>query len=306
MEKLYQHQRHNIILTRLKNGQSLSITELSKEWDIPTKTIQRDFKKLLEGDYGIVRADDGKRFILTKENITSSTASTAIKMLDSLSADIGGSFYTKAQAALRRIEYYVKSPFYTRIDVENISEYFPIIEEVESAISQHRMISFHYKRHYQPNDIKYYTDVKPYKILIFDGFFYLFCHHKHYYPKFYVKEMSNLTIQEETFIYNETLLESISKSQNIWFDPSKEAFEVTLYLDSVAKVYFQRKPLKGQILKLYPDGTAEVTISITNNEEVFSLMKKWLPHIKILEPVTLQKEFETILSEYVAYCVLNR
>ncbi|HIQ27730.1 MAG TPA: WYL domain-containing protein [Sulfurovum sp.] len=302
MEKLHQHQRHNIILTRLKNGQSLSIAELSREWNIPTKTIQRDFKKLLEGNYGIVRADDGKRFTLGKEKNILSTASTAIKMLDSLSADIGGSFYTKAQAALRRIEHYVKSPFYTRIDVENISEYFPMIEEIESAISQHRMISFHYKRHYKPDDIKYYTDVKPYKILIFDGFFYLFCHHKHYYPKFYLKEMSNLTIQEETFAYNETLLKSISKSQNIWFDPEKEDFEVTLYLDSVAKVYFQRKPLKNQILKLYPDGTAEVTISITDNEEVFSLMKKWLPHIKILEPIVLQKEFETILSEYVAYC----
>lgn len=42
-------------------------------------------------------------------------------MLDSLSEDIGGEFYTKAQVALYKLQNYIESPFCTRIDVENIS-----------------------------------------------------------------------------------------------------------------------------------------------------------------------------------------
>ena len=70
MEKLLQHQRHNIILERLQNGETLSITQLAKEWGIITKTVQRDFEKLTEGNYGIVRAEDGKRFVLSKKQYT--------------------------------------------------------------------------------------------------------------------------------------------------------------------------------------------------------------------------------------------
>jgi predicted DNA-binding transcriptional regulator YafY len=302
MEKLLQHQRHNQIIKRLKNGEILSISELSREWNIPTKTIQRDFKKLMEGDYSIVRAEDGKRFTLATESSSSGNTSLAIKMLDSLSADIGGEFYTKAQSALKRIEKSIGSPFYTRIDIEDISQIIPQIEQIELAISKQKMISFEYKRHYKADEIKRYTYIKPYKIIIFDGFFYLFCQHHHYFPKFYLKSISNLKIQDEHFTYDEQILSRVHKAHDIWFDPTQEEFEVTLYVDSVVRVYFERKPLNIKLFKKYSDGTGEVTIYVTNKEEVFSLMKKWLPHIKVLEPIALQKEFEAMLNDYVAYC----
>ena len=92
MPTLLQHQRHNIIIERLKNGETLSITQLAKEWNIATKTVQRDFDKLMQGNYGVIRAEDGKRFTLTQKYTTSKSAGTAIMMLDSLSSDIGGEF----------------------------------------------------------------------------------------------------------------------------------------------------------------------------------------------------------------------
>ena len=80
MPKLFQHQRHNLILERLQNGEKLSITALAKEWETTPKTLQRDFQKLMEGNYGIVRAEDGKRFVLSQKRPTSKSAETAIKM----------------------------------------------------------------------------------------------------------------------------------------------------------------------------------------------------------------------------------
>jgi predicted DNA-binding transcriptional regulator YafY len=191
---LLQHIRHSQILERLNDGETLSITELAREWNIQTKTLQRDFKKLMEGSYGVVRADDGKRFKISKKKTITKDASTAIKILDSLSADIGGEFYTKAQVALRKLQNHIESPFYTRIDVEDISQKMELIEQLEVAIAEQKMVSFKYKKWYAPDDIKTHENVKPYQIIIFDGFFYLFCQVKDYYPKFYLKEITDLVM----------------------------------------------------------------------------------------------------------------
>ncbi len=298
MEKLLQHQRHNIILERLENGEILSIIKLSKEWGIPTKTVQRDFVKLSEGNYGIVRADDGKRFIISKKKITSKSAGTAIKMLDSLSSDIGGEFYTKAQTALHKLQSYIESPFYTRIDVENISDKLDLIEDLEYAITKQKMISFSYKRWHKPDEIKTYRDVKPYKIIIFDGFWYLLVQYKTYTQKYYLKEIRDLKILDQTFEIDEHILDRLGKAHNIYFEPMNEPFDVILLLDSDAIVYFERKPIKGQYLKKNSDGTAELTVSITSKEEIFAVLKRWLPQVRVIEPFELQEEFEKMMRDY--------
>ena len=93
----------------------------------------------------------------------------------------------------------------------------------------------------------------------------------------------------------------MDKALDIWFDPKAEPFDVTLLLDSNAIVYFERKPIKGQYLKKNSDGTAELTISATHNEEVFSILKKWLPQIKVIEPHELQTKFNKKLLSYLNY-----
>lgn len=298
---LAQHTRHNLILERLHNGEILSITLLASEWNTTTKTIQRDFEKLTQGSYGITRAEDGKRFIIPQENHTSKDANTAIGLLDSLSSDIGGEFYTKAQAALHKLQKYIESPFYTRIDVEDISNNLNLIEDLEYAISKQKTLTFKYKKWYAPEDIKTYENVKPYKIIIFDGFFYLLTQYKDYYIKFYLKEIRDLNILEQTFRQEEKILDRMEKALDIWFDPKEEPFDVTLLLGSSAIVFFERKPIKGQFLKKNSDGTAELTISITHKAEVFSILRKWLPQIRVIEPYALQKEFEEMINSYLKF-----
>ena len=295
---LAQHTRHNLILERLNNGEILSITELAKEWNTTTKTVQRDFEKLSEGSYGIIRASDGKRFTLSKKYYTSKGTNTAIKMLDSLSSDIGGEFYTKAQGALRKLQKQIESPFYTRIDVEDISNKLDIIESLEVAIENQSIITFDYSKSQDQGNNKTYKDVKPYKIIIFDGFWYLLGQYKEYFIKFYLKSIKNVNISEAHFVKNKIILNRMEKAVDIWFDPIAEPFDVTLLLDSSAIVYFERKPVKGQYLKKNMDGTAELTISVTHKAEIFSILRKWLPQIRVIEPFSLQKEFEDMLKVY--------
>ena len=295
---MLQHQRHAIILERLNNGETLSITTLAREWGELTKTVQRDFIKLQEGNYGIVRANDGKRFVLSKRHITSKSADTAIKMLDSLSSDIGGEFYTKAQVALHKLQRYIESPFYTRIDVESISDKLDLIEDLEYAIAKQKLISFSYTRSQHKGTVKTYENVRPYKIIIFDGFWYLLTQYKEHYIKFYLREISDMKILDDTFQKDEKILDRMEKAIDIWFDPKVNPFDVTFLLDQYAIVYFERKPIKDQYLKKNSDGTAELTISVTHEREVFSILKKWLPQAKVIEPYSLQKKFEKMMREY--------
>ncbi len=297
---MLQHQRHAIILERLNNGETLSITALAREWEELTKTIQRDFIKLQQGNYGIIRASDGKRFILSKKYITSKSADTAIKMLDSLSSDIGGEFYTKVQSTLHKLQKYIESPFYTRIDVENISDKLDLMEDLEYAISKEKMITFDYTKSQHKGTLKTYENIKPYKIIIFDGFWYLLTQYKEHYIKFYLREIKDMKILPETFNKDEIVLDRMEKAIDIWFDPKAEPFDVTFLLDPYAIVYFERKPIKDQYLKKNSDGTAELTISVTHEREVFSILKKWLPQVKIIEPYFLQEKFEKILTGYLS------
>ncbi|HHD73193.1 MAG TPA: WYL domain-containing protein [Epsilonproteobacteria bacterium] len=175
-----------------------------------------------------------------------------------------------------------------------------LVEDLEYAIAKQKMLTFKYKKWYKPREIKTYENVQPYKIIIFDGFWYLLSKYKEHYIKFYLKEIRDLHILDKTFEKDERVLDRMQKAINIYFEPKNEPFDVTLLLDHNAIVYFERKPIKGQYLKKNLDGTAELTISVTHEEEVFYILKRWLPQIRIIEPESLQEKFESILQDYLS------
>ena len=94
----------------------------------------------------------------------------------------------------------------------------------------------------------------------------------------------------------------MEKSINVWFSASTEPFEVILWLDTDAVVYFERKPItKNQKLYKKPDGTAELVIKITDEEEILPVLKFWLPKVRVLDPIYIQEDFEQMLAEYLTY-----
>ena len=142
--------------------------------------------------------------------------------------------------------------------------------------------------------------------MLFDGFWYLLTEHDGYNKKFYLKEITKCQTQQTGFKIPRELNDRIENALNIWFDPQKEPFEVTLWLDTDAVVYFERKPIaKNQRLYKKPDGTAELFVKITDKKEIFPVLKYWLPNVRVLEPEELQKDFEAMLDEYMKGVSLN-
>lgn len=295
-----QHTRQSMILERLNNGMDLSITELAREFDVSTKTLQRDFDKLntiLPGQ--IERADDGRRYRKSKRHRANNDGEIIIEMIDSLVRGIGGNIYTKAHRLLTELRTHIDRPFYTRIDVEDISDKLELVALLEKAMAEQRAVTLTYHRWYDGEADKTYADVYPLKIVVYNGFWYLLAEHEGYSKKFYLKEIHTCEIQDDTFIPNKDILERMEDSINVWFEPKNEPFEVILWLDKDAVFYFERKPIaKSQKLYKKPDGTAELVVKITSEEEIFPVVKFWLPTVRILEPETLQEKFETMLKRY--------
>ena len=67
------------------------------------------------------------------------------------------------------------------------------------------------------------------------------------------------------------------------------------------KAYFftAKKHLKSQeILETKEDGSLLVSYKVTQEMEVEELIKKWIPHVKVIEPLSLKEKIENELRAY--------
>ena len=162
--------RQTWILDRLNNGEELSITELAKEWEVTTKTLQRDFDKLnVMLPNQIERAADGKKYKKAQNYTAQNDGEIIIEMLESIVRDIGGATYTKAHKLLTELKPHIDKPFYARVDVEDVSDKFELIAQLEKAMRNKKSVSLIYHRWYDEDATdKSYNDVHPLKIVIYN------------------------------------------------------------------------------------------------------------------------------------------
>ena len=174
-----------------------------------------------------------------------------------------------------------------------------LLKEIEQSITKKRKVNFTYK------NINY-TDAKPLQIVFMEGNLYLAVLTNEELNsgfKFlrinYIQEYKVITAE-----YNETAI--ISKAYEFlkefqtpfaWFD--SEYKQVKISVSKYAKEFFKlKKHLPSQEYKELPDGTAQLTYYVTNYMEIALLVKKWFPHLKIIEPIEWKERFKREIKEY--------
>lgn len=294
-----QHKRHAEILERLDNGEELSIGQLAKEWEVTPKTIQRDFDKLKQMyPQKVERSEDKKRYRKPLLIHSRNDGDVILEMLESMVKDIGVDFYKKAHPLLERLQRQIKSPFYTRLDIEDIGSKFEIMAQLEKAIEQNFEVTLSYIP-YGENTPKEYMHVQPFKVIVYEGFWYLLAQHQQITKKFYFKSIARCDMSDTTFKRDPKIIDHLENAINIWFSTDINPYEVRLWIDEDIVVYFERKPVsKNQKLYLQSDGSAELVLRITNDEEIYPILKYWLPKVRVIEPVHIQENFNTLLAQY--------
>jgi len=286
------------ILKRLNDGELLSVKELAIEFSVSDRTIQRDFNDRLVHLYPIIQENkkwkmrDGFKL----EKSQSIEDNIVLDILEKMTESIGGKFSTQAHKLLSKIKNTDYNPIYTKLNIEDISDRFSDIQIIETAIKEKKEIECTYNNE---RDMPSTVQIKPLKIVNFEGFWYLIALKDTTLKKYYLKNISLPQLLELKFITDEKLDTILDNSISVWFDKDTEPFEVKLFADKYATKSFKRRPLPTQYIESdNPDGTMEFSIKITHEMELLPLLKYWIPHLFIIEPASMRELVQNDLIGY--------
>ena len=186
---------------------------------------------------------------------------------------------------------------------ENAKSDNAIFKKLESAIKLQKCIIIEY-----PNIngiIK--VEVKPYKILFMNENFYLSCeidNENYQYSTFRISKIKTIEDTKKTFHKNFEIEQFIKDTQTPFAiykqNYKKRLLNVKLEVNNKKSFFFKSKQyLKSQkIIEELENGNLIITFQVTQELEVEELIKKWIPYIKVLEPLSLKNKIENELKEY--------
>ena len=117
---------------------------------------------------------------------------------------------------------------------------------------------------------------------------------------FYIKDIEKLHLSDTLFKKNKLAITKLELAINVWFEPNNELFEVRLLAKNDIAKYFIRRPLnKSQIIsKKHKDGSIELLLNITSENEIIYELKKWQPSLLVIEPKSLAKKILNTSREF--------
>lgn len=274
--------RLTIILSRLYQSEELKVLDLAKEFNVSSRTIQRDFKDRLihfpiyyenkcwkmQKDFKIEKS------ISLEDNIT-------LAILENLSNNLGDKFHSKASTILNKLKNRQYSPIFTKLNMEDISSEYNNMISFEDAILQKQQIEIKYTTSKKEEIIK----INPIKIVNFEGLWYLVATDlKNKLKSYYIKNITFLKVFDTTFTIPKKVETILNNAISIWFSDDKP-FEVILEIDNYVAKYFKSKPISNT-QKILKEDEQKLTVSVmaTSDMEIIPIVKSWMPFVKVLSP----------------------
>jgi len=198
-------------------------------------------------------------------------------MLGNIAQSIGSDFGSKTRTLFSKLQNAHVSPLYSKTIIEDISGHIDLFRKLEDAISSLRIVSF-------------------------QGYWYLFGEEllQSALKTFYFKDIGSLNISDETFEMRDDAVKALDNALNVWFEPDKEPFEVLLRASPVIAKYFSRRPLSRtqRIVKTHDDGSIDITLLVTSDNELLHEVKQWMPELTILGPKHLALKAKSIAEVF--------
>ena len=290
--------RLTIILSKLYQGDKLQPKDLSEEFGVSLRTIQRDFKERLlsfpifykdkcwqmESDFKL------DRNISIKDSIT-------LDILEEFSKSLGNSFHTQSSTILNKLKNRQYSPIFTKLNMEDISDEFDSMIAYEEAILSKNSIKIKYTTDTKVSEVK----INPIKIVNFEGLWYLVATDENNKLKsYYLKNTLLLKVYKTTFTINKKVEAILDNAISIWFSDN-EPFEVIMEIDNHVAKFFKQKPI-SITQKILSEDNTKMTISVmaTSYFEIIPIVKSWIPFIKVISPSRIQDKVKEEASRFLA------
>lgn len=282
------------ILRRFNEGEKLKPSLLAKEYGVDLRTIQRDLTERfafleLEKSDGHYRVNTVRLGMLSMKEVARFAELAGLQGLHPTlsTALLKDLLDTSIQSALQ-----IRGHTY-----EDLSGKEQQFSQLSQAIRQRHTISFRYKK---SEGEKQVTSLHPYKLVNHDGIWYLAASDAGMVKSYTFTKISGLLVQAEQFTPDLAVLATLEGEDSIWLNHNKP--EVVLKLAPFAADYFRRRKLIGgqKIVKELEGGGLLISGTMAHNDQIFPIVRQWLPHIHIISPEGLQAELEGQLKAYLA------
>lgn len=271
------------ILMRFNDGESLSLEELASEFNVDTRTIQRDINERLS--FMPIKKENGKyfleSFVLGKLSFKDIQNFAMLSGIQELYPKLDKDFITDLLNSKVNSIFMVKNEGFEKVSYE-------LFESISIAIVRHNVLNFVYKDKNR--------EVNPYKLINNKGIWYVLVDEKGKLKHFALSKIKNLKITKQNFTPQQEFLQQIKEDASIWLNATKEA---TIRLDKKGKDYFFRKKLFEYCEIVDEDEKYFIlNVRFSYDDELLNVVKQWIPYIKIISPLELKEKLHILLQEY--------
>lgn len=274
------------IIQKLNSGERFTLEELCEEFNVNKRTIQRDMNDRLA--FLPIKKENGYYFAesftfgnLSFKDIQVFATLSGIKSLypvltnefivDLLNAKINQTFLVKP------------------LGYENLSKQKKLFEDISAWILKHQQIECIYKEKKRV--------LNPYKLVNINGIWYLAADDNGTLKTFTFSKLISIKFLDTPFLPKHEFIELINENKVNWF--SNNTIEVTLQINNhIAEYFLRRGLLPNQKIIEHNENFLILSTIGSYEDEIFSTIKYWLPHIKILQPLNLQTKFENLIKNY--------
>jgi len=279
--------RLSFILTKLNQGEKFTVDELSQEFNVTKRTIQRDLNerfrdiplKKEKGAYFLERQYLGQVTLNDIDNLA--IFSGINKMFPSFDKTFTQHLLVGNVSKV----YLIKTHQF-----EDVRDQLDDFKALEEAILNLKVIHLYYRNKERT--------VYPYKLANVKGIWYLVALQDKIIKTFTFSKITNLQLTNSNFRLDIQVLKCIEDEETIWFSNSRT--KVLLKVDSEISSFFKRRKIQAyqKVIEEYEDGSLLISTEMTFEDEVLKFVRSMIPHIHIVSPVALQKKLEQSLIDY--------
>jgi predicted DNA-binding transcriptional regulator YafY len=281
------------ILTKLNMGESLDPQALAAEFKVTLRTVQRDLNVRfaclpLVKSGGRYRLQDAKLGKLTIKDLEQFASLSGVA---GLFPKLSERFLRGAFDSGQNSAWMVKGHNY-----EDLRGKEPLFADIEQAVNEHRHVDFSYTK--SNGEFKSYAGIEPYKLLNQKGIWYLSACAGDTLKSFSVSRIEALQVKESTFVPRQEVVAELHRNDSIWHGAARQ--RVVLQVSSEVATYFKRRKLvPNQVIETeLESGDILVATDVAHADEVLPIVRYWIPHVRVLEPVEFQQQLESELAAY--------
>lgn len=282
------------ILDYLNSGKRVYVDQLAKEFKVHPRTIQRDLNSRL-GFLRCERHPDNSFSI--DPLILGNISYRDIDHFASL-AGLKGLFPKMLETRFLRelLDARLQNPIAihapSREEIDRKAHEYQVLKE---AISKRQMVRFNYEK---PNEAKKRVEVAPYRLVNHDAVWYLAATDEGRPKSYSLARISDIEVREETFEPDQSVLKMLDDEDSIWLNRNKT--EVVLTVSPAVSGYFRRRKLVSQqtIVKELEDGGLIVSGKFAHPNQIFPVIRYWMPHVRIVSPESWQEDLEREIESY--------